>query len=239
MKIHLILLCACALVTNGCMTERVRPTTEYPSVAKQSAFLVKKIEYDTYGRPLFQERLGSRPGGAGERFTIVHAVNDRPSRSYDIAIVEQQKADMSKPLSVVYEWTGKGFEVGLAISHGIVPSSYSASSSNDALVYLAAITAPVVVGGVTGFVVGVVSSIPETVVELRNLLVNARETVINYTVYEYDEKGRIRFMKLYPPAEHAQELVKTEFHYAGDRDSPSRTDVTSPIEKSVRVIRHE
>jgi hypothetical protein len=239
MRKHFILLCAFAITANGCMTERVQPATEYPSVPKQSTFLVKKIDYDVYGRPLFRGRTAKRPGAAGERFTIVHAVNDRPSRSYDIAIVERQKADMGKPLSVVYEWTGKGFEVGLAISRGIVPSSYSASSSNDALVFLAAMTAPVVVGGVTGFVVGIVSCIPETVVELKNLLVNARETVINYTVYEYDEKGRIRFMKLYPPIEHAQELVKTEFHYAGDREEPSKTEVTSLIEKSVRVIQHE
>lgn len=236
---HVMLLCAFAITAHGCMTERVHPATEYPSVPKQGTFLLKKIDYDAHGRPLFRERLAKRPGAAGERFTIVHAVNDRPSRSYDIAIVEQQKADMGKPLAVVYEWTGKGFEVGLAISRGMVQGSYSASSSNDALVYLAAITAPVVVGGVTGFVVGVVSCIPETVAELRNLLVNAKETVINYTVYEYDEKGRIRFMKLYPPVEHAQELVKTEFHYAGDREEPSKTEVTSLIEKSVRVIQYE
>jgi hypothetical protein len=46
-------------------------------------------------------------------------------------------------------------------------------------------------------------------------------------------------MKLYPPAEHAQELVKTEFHYAGDRGEPYKTEVTSLIEKSVRVIQYE
>lgn len=239
MRMHVILLCAFAITTQGCMTERVQPATEYPSVPKQSMFLVKKIDYDAHGRPLFRERTGKRPGAAGERFTIVHAVNDRPSRSYDIAIVERQKADMGKPLAVVYEWTGKGFEVGLAISRGMVPSSYSASSGDGALVFLAAMTAPVVVGGVTGFVVGIVSSIPETVAELRNLLVNARESVIGYAVYEYDEKGRIRFMKLYPPVEHAQELVKTEFHYTGDREEPSKTEVTSLIEKSVRTIRYE
>ena len=44
-------------------------------------------------------------------------------------------------------------------------------------------------------------------------------------------------MKLYPPAEHAEELVKTEFFYAGDSDVPDRTEVTSLVEKKVRMIR--
>lgn len=93
------------------------------------------------------------------------------------------------------------------------------------------------VGGVTGFVVGILSSIPEAAGELRKVIVNARETVVGYTVYEYDEKGRIKFMKLYPPVEHAEELVKTEFMYSGDNDLPVKTEVTSLVEKKVRMIR--
>src|SRR5574341_1418148 len=220
MRIHLVLACACAIATHGCMTERVRPVTEYPSVPKQGTFLVKKIDYDAYGRPLFRDRTEKLSGAAGERFTIVHTVNDRPSRSYDIAIVERQKADMSKPLAVVYEWTGKGFEGGLALSQGLYPGGFVVQSRDEALAYLTIKAAPVVIGGVTGFVIGVVACIPATAIELSHVIVSARETVIGYTVYEYDEKGRIRFMKLYPPEEQASELVKTEFFYSGDGDVP-------------------
>ena len=70
--------------------------------------MVKKIEYDEHGRPLFREKLGTRPGGAGEQFTLVHAVNERPVRSYDIAIVEQQKADMRKTACDCLRVDGKG-----------------------------------------------------------------------------------------------------------------------------------
>ena len=94
-----------------------------------------------------------------------------------------------------------------------------------------------VIGGVTGFIVGLVASVPATAAELQNVIVNARETVIGTTVYEYDEKGRIKFMKLYPPAEHAEELVKTEFHYADGNELPYNTEVTSVIEKKIRTIR--
>jgi len=125
MRSAIVLPCCLFLVLCGCMTERVQPVREYPAVPKQSTFLVKKVGYDGHGRPLFNERLDSRPGAAGDQFTIVHAVNERPVRSYDIAIVEQQKADMGRPLAVLYEWTGKGFEGGLAISSGIVPNGFT------------------------------------------------------------------------------------------------------------------
>ncbi|MGE5173814.1 MAG: hypothetical protein ACM3MD_08295 [Betaproteobacteria bacterium] len=95
----------------------------------------------------------------GERFTIVHAVNDRPVRSYDIAIVAK-KADMSKPLAVTYVRTGKGFEAGLNITGNLAQVHYQ-GAGRDAGVYPAFVTAPIVIGGMTGFVVGIVSSIPK------------------------------------------------------------------------------
>jgi hypothetical protein len=236
MTSHAVFFCCLFLVLSGCMTERVQPVTEYPGVPKQSTFLVKKIEYDEHGRPLFRERLGRRPGSAGEQCTIVHTVNDKPVRSYTIAIVEQQKADMGKPLAVIYAWTGKGFEGGLAISQGLFPNGISINSGDEALAYLAIRAAPIVIGGATGFVIGIVSSVPETAVELKKVIVNARETVLGYTVYEYDEKGRIKFMKLYPPAEHAEVIVKTEFLYEGESNDPFKTEVTSVLENKIRLI---
>jgi hypothetical protein len=226
-------ICCVLLVLGGCMTERVQPVTEYPSVPKQSTFLVKKVEFDDHGRPLFPVILRDRPGKAGETFTIVHTVNNRPVRSYDIAIIEQQ-ADIGKPLAIVYEWTGKGFQAGLDISGSFIGSFHG--SGEEAVAYLAIVAAPIAIGGVTGFVVGIVSSIPETGTELRRVIVNARETVIRCTLYEYDEKGRIRVMKMYPPGEYAKELVRTEYLYSADSDVPSKTEVTSPIEKKTRMI---
>ena len=234
MRVCAVISVCVMLVLSGCMTERVKPLVEYPSVPNQTTFMVKKIEYDEHGRPLFREKLGTRPGGAGEQFTLVHAVNERPVRSYDIAIIEQQQADMRKPLAIVYEWTGRGFQAGLDISGHLGVSFYG--SGREAALYLAIMTAPIVIGGVTGFVVGIVSSIPETAIELRRVIVNAQEMVMGYTLYEYDEKGRIRSMKLYPPVEHAEELVNTKFHYAGESEVPSKTEVTSRVEHKIRMV---
>jgi hypothetical protein len=232
----LFLLSSIALFGAGCMTERVHPAAEYPSVPKQSLFLVKKIEHDDHGRPRFTSTLSDRPGKSGEMFTIVHAVNNRPVRSYDIAILDLQKPDMRRPLAVIYEWTGKGFEVGLVISEMLMPNGFS-GSGEAALAYLAFKAAPIVIGGVTGFVIGLVSSVPATAAELKHVIVNAREMVIVYTVYEYDERGRIRFMKLYPPQEYPSELVKTEFFYSEGSVDPYKTEVTSVVEKKVRLLR--
>jgi hypothetical protein len=217
------------------MTERVQPATDYPFIPNQSTLLVKQIEYDNHGRPLFPSLLSDRPGHAGDIFTILHSVNNRPARSYDIVIVKEQQADMIKPLAIVYEWTGRGFEAGLSISGHLLQSGVYASGT-EALTVLAIEAAPVVIGGVTGFVVGVVYSIPETAMELRRVIVNARETVIGYTLYEYDEKGRIRYMKMYSPAKNTEELVKTEFVYEGENRDPSKTEVTSLVEKKIRLI---
>ncbi len=200
----------------------------------QSVFLVKKIGYDRYGRPQFNDRLGRRPGSAGETFTVVHAIDDRPVRSYDIAVVSS-KADLTRPFAVIYDWTGRGFEGGVEISSGIFPQG-TIQSGEEAAVYLAIKAAPVVIATVTGFVVGVIASIPETAVELKKIVVNARETITGRTEYTYDEQGRIKFMKLYPPAEHADELVKTQFIYEGDGETPIRTEVISVAERKLRTI---
>jgi hypothetical protein len=66
--------------------------------------MVKKIDYNLHGGPLFREKIGTRPDRSSEQFTLVHAVNGRVVRSYDIAIIEQQHADMSKPLAIVFDW---------------------------------------------------------------------------------------------------------------------------------------
>jgi hypothetical protein len=43
-------------------------------------------------------------------------------------------------------------------------------------------------------------------------------------------------MKLYPPVERSEALVRTEFFYEGDGDIPARTEVTSVAKKKVRVV---
>jgi hypothetical protein len=227
---------ALLLMTSGCMTERVQPVMEAPSAPKQTTFLVKKIMYDDHGRPIFLDRITLRPGKRGDRFTIVFAKNNKPVRSYDIAIIEQPKADMSKPFAVIYQWTGKGFEAGLNVSGRMLQGNVAINSRDEALAYLAIASAPIVIGGVAGFVVGVASSVPVTANELKRVIVNSREMLIGYAVYGYDERDRIKYLMAYPPEEHAKEIIRTEYFYSGESRDPYQTEVTSPPERKRRIL---
>jgi hypothetical protein len=235
MKAHSSLSLALVLTLAGCMAERVPLPRDHPGIPKQSSFLVKKIGYDEHGRPQFNERPGIRPRSAGETFAVVHTINDLPSRSYHIAIVEQPRTGPG-PLKVIYTWTGKGFEGGVEITSGIFPKDGTIHSGAEAAAYLTIKAAPIVIGTVTGFVVGVLASIPETAKELKRVIVSTRETVIGITEYTYDDQGRIRFMKLYPPVEHSDALVRTEFFYEGASVIPKKAEVTSVVEQKIRQV---
>ncbi|HYA88548.1 MAG TPA: hypothetical protein VEI57_15960 [Nitrospirota bacterium] len=60
---------------------------------------------------------------------------------------------------------------------------------------------------------------------------NARETVVDYTTYEYDEKGRIKYMKMYPSGKQVEALMRSEFVNAAGSIDPDKMEVTSVIEK--------
>ncbi len=234
MRNGFVVFCALLILAEGCMTARVQPAAPRPSMPENSTIIVGKIDYDDHGRPLFTDVLNKRPSHADDTFTIVKFEGGRPVASYDIMIAGEQPVNLKKPISVIYEWTGKGFETGLEIT-GHLGGQVNASGEGAA-VYLALMTAPIVIGGVTGFVIGVAESIPKTAAELRKIIVNRREIVVGNTLYEYDEKGRLKFMVLYPSAEQATELVRTEFLYNGMNRDPFRTEVKSEPEQKIRVI---
>ena len=235
MRKHLVFCCSLLLILQGCMAGGVRPADRYASAPVRSTLLVEKTDYDGHGRPLFNDVLKKRPSQVDDRFTIVEFSESRPIISYDITIVGEERVELRKPVSVIYEWTGKGFEVGFQISGHFLGGEIHATG-RDALVYLAIMTAPIIIGGVTGFVIGVAESIPASASELRKVIVDKREKVTAYTRYEYDEEGRIRSMNLYPPGEYAEALVSTRFMYAGKGREPYKTEVMSVPENKTRVL---
>ncbi len=76
-----------------------------------------------------------------------------------------------------------------------------------AMVYVAFKAAPLAIGSMTGFVVGIIASIQETATKPGHVIVSTRLKEVGYAVYEYDEGGRVKFMKIYPPEEHSGKLV--------------------------------
>jgi YD repeat-containing protein len=218
----------------GCAPRHADVALSPASPAGSKTLLVKTVEYDPHGRPFFSAFLQSRPSSDGDQFTAVEYREGKPVQSVDI-IVSGRNADLTRPFEVVYKWTGEGFQAGMLISEGIVPENFS-GSAQDAAVYLAVKAAPVVIGGISGFVVGLVASIPETAVELRHLVVGAHETATSFTRYEYDLLGRLTTMRMFVP-QNDREVVKTAFSYHGNEGDPYKTEVTSYVENKVRTIR--
>ncbi len=230
-KTFLVLFCV-LLVTFSCAPKHV--ATEGPSGTAE--VLVSGITFDDKGLPVMGRTLTSRPSGAGDHFAIVRFAGDKPVTSYDI-VVRRQRPDFGKPFRTVYEWTGKGFELGANIS-GVVAQGevrvHDRRGNDDAAVELAIIVTPVAVGTAGGFVVGILDGIRQAAVELSKLVLKG-ETVVTCTTYEYDALFRLAYMRMFTP-DLKQELVRTEFTYEGPDIEPSRTVIKSLVEGKERVI---
>lgn len=227
---------ALLLFNTGCAPRYAGPTADRPlSRPEDKTFFVKNTEYDEHGRPLFRDFLTERPAIEGEPFTILQYQENRPVQSFDVMVVGR-KADINRPLAVIYKWTGDGFQAGLAVSEGLAPGYYQSGSAKEAAAYLAIKAAPVVIGGVSGFVIGLVACIPETAVEVKNLIVNTQEVIMSHTYYEYDKLNRLTTMKMYLPAERETEAVRTVFYYKDSESDPEKTEVKSFVEHTVRTI---
>jgi hypothetical protein len=232
MNVLLVLVCLLPLI--ACMTNRVDlAASSGQSAPAQKISILKRIEYDVKGRPFFGVPLEQRPSKTGEQFTLVSYLAGRPFQSYDIVVRGEEGPDLMRPLEVIYHWTGEGFQGGMALTQGMQGFSGSAEALAG---YLTVKLVTAAAGGVVGFAVGVIASIPEAAGELKKVIVNARENVVSYTRYEYDAQGRIASMRMYAPGDAPIELVRTEYFYTGIESLPSKTVVTSYPENKVRTI---
>jgi hypothetical protein len=227
--------CALFLSGIGCAAWHVGTAGDFHSpLQEQKTVLVKKIDYDEHGRPLFLAVIKEPPSTVGDQYTVVQYRDNRPVQSFDMTVVGR-KADMGRPLTVIYKWTGKGFQAGMIMAEGIAPDNY-AGSAKEAAAYLVVKAAPVVVGSVSGFVVGLIASIPVTASELKNLVIDTQETMTSYTGYEYDTRGRLAMMRMHLPDAVDTEVVMTVFFYKDGARDPEKTEVTSYVENKVRTI---
>lgn len=230
------------LVLAACAPHKADLTAYYPPDGQTLAVsLFKNIEYDVHGKPAFSTILQKRPSREGEQFVVVQYVGNKPVRSFDI-VVSPESADMTRPLKVIYEWTGRGFEAGVASGKSFTDSLMSeqqkdaAGSPVQTGTEKAMAVGPVILLSVGGFIVGLTASIPATVQELAHVVVSAHEKVISYSVYEYDGTQRLSGMKTYLPTDISHEIIKTDFFYQDDEATPSKTEITSYPENTVRTI---
>ncbi len=225
----------------GCATSRADVSVYPPSPGKTDVTLFGNVEYDAQGRPVFNKVLSDRPSGEGDQFVLVEFMDNRPVRSFDIAVMSNS-AEVFRPFRVIYEWTGRGFKTGLSAGKAHVDSVLKDRETNtltnqfggtaDAL----RAVGPVILYSVGGFIVGLAASIPATFQELAQGLVISRETVLAYTVYEYDFRQRLSRTKTYLPASTEQEIIRADYYYTGDDVDPYKAAVKSYPENKERYI---
>lgn len=200
--------------------------------------LIRSVSFDEKGLPQFDDPLTERPDDKGESFTYVQYSGAKPVASYDIAIVDGPSPDLLRPLEVIYEWTGKGFEAGLSVTSN-APYYYmntGAHSGEVALIQAGIIVAPMVIGTTGGFVIGLFACIPEAIRETGRIFVSKREVLISFSTYEYDNLNRLSHMRTFHPSDPPLEVVTTEFLYTGEELVPSETNVLSHPEGKIRTL---
>lgn len=223
------------LVSAGCAARRADlEAPVQPGNLPQKVVVVKGVGYDQYGLPKFGAVLKDRPTEPGEQFTLVYEVNNRPVKSFEIAVIGERKPDIAKPIKVLFEWTGKGFIVGASMVYGTGPVHFSYDAKTN-MVYTTASLAPVVVMATGGFIVGVVAGMVSAGEELRCAVIGPRELVLSSTVYEYDQQGRLKRLRMFLPDEKT-EVVRTEYVYADGELVPGKAESRSYPEDTVRTI---
>jgi hypothetical protein len=233
------LIFAVPLLFSGCMTGRL--VFEGGGSPAGPCVAVDGMGFDEYGRPAFGPPLKKRPSREGDRFVVGRYEGDRPLVAYDLAVTGAEEPDVARPLWVVYEWTGRGFMAGARLSGHMLQAlgNLQPASDEEAAVIILTALSPVVLGSAGGFVVGVVASVPQAARELRQAVISKEETLVSYTVFEYDGAGRISAYSTYAAGMSPSEIVRAGFFYKGASSVPARADVTSRPEGTVRTIRPE
>ncbi len=119
-------LCFLILLT-ACGTKQVNLADQ--SSGSLRTVLLREVEYDQKGLPLFVKTLNKRPVDPGERFTVGLFRGDTPVKTFDIAI-KRSHGDFKVPLRIVYDWTGKGFKNGAAVGFVLALASIWMISQN-------------------------------------------------------------------------------------------------------------
>lgn len=226
----------CLILLTACGTKQVNLADQ--SSGSLRTVLLREVEYDQRGLPLFVKTLKKRPVDPGERFTVGLFRGDTPVKTFDIAI-KRSHGDFKVPLRIVYDWTGKGFKngaaVGFVMALALADASTEENSTKDLELMAGGLVAGAVVGTAGGFVVGLAASTPSAFEETQKTILRAQEAIVTYTEYEYNDLGQLRHMIMYGP-DTREPIVRTDFYYEDDRNIPMQTNIRSYPENKVRVI---
>ncbi len=232
-----------ALSLTACFTRHADLSAYSQSKEQQPTRLFKTIEYDSRGRPVFTNPLKERTVNSGEKLVVAQFAEDKPLRSFEI-VVTSERVDMTRPFRVIYEWTGKGFRTAVEGSKNYTEmilrdkdkqTRQGESTRLDASEATFAV-GPAIMMSIGGFIVGLATSIPSAIQEVGHAVISGQETVISYSTYQYDDKQRLSQVKTYLPNDIVHEIIKTDYFYQIQDAIPSKTEITSYPENTIRTI---
>ncbi|HNR88364.1 MAG TPA: hypothetical protein PKM65_08500 [Spirochaetota bacterium] len=249
----------CTYALPGCLSKNVAlDRFEITPEAYSAADVYQSMTIDGRGMPKYEGKLKKIPDAIGSTFVLVFKDGkNRPSKALSMMIVKhQEKADPSRSITVIFDWTKKGFLIGTdatgSVFGGSVPSNSClpiprTSSGGEALGYLALIgviaaltvvvfITPIIVGTTGGFVVGVAQSPVEATGEIKKALTDRIPLALVYLSYHYEGAGRLVGINQYIASNPAKLVVETEYHYRPFEFIPYKAVVKSIPEKKTRTI---
>lgn len=195
--------------------------------------IYKKLSYDKYGRLQFKNKVK-----ALTEVNKYYYLVDRSSKTgqmkryFKIYYVDKKRYRvlMSKPLGLIYKWTGKGFELGLEVADFIMKGT-STSGGEGAVAVLGVLTTT---SG--GFIYGVHKGIVETWNQLEKPFIKYRELLLGYSKISYDNKGRISKITHFTPEEKPVVITETSFIYYKNKPNPYKSMIYSKADNKKRRI---
>lgn len=228
-----IILTACASRTNNTKID-----------TDHTIKLFHTLDFDKYEIPFFRNEIQKQKISDYQHYILVNYSNNKHDNAY---LIKQEKleTDATKPIKVIYKWTGKGFNAGYESSKGIIEYSSELATSfpinNPPLAIIS--TAPgyiigttiFVASGATGFIIGLGKSVPEAYNEIKKIgKING--IILGKYVFEYDRTGRISKYTHYSPSPENIKLSDTFFYYYKNANTPYKSINDNFVDKKKRIV---
>jgi len=209
----------------------------------QATKFVHSLDFSSDGLPTFSEPFRTKPRQVGTHYFQVLYENSKPQAAFLVGVAGENKADWSRPFSTIYNWTGKGFSVGVRFLEDTLNSGCNNGELErgikDVFGKLLACSAVGVVGAVVtgtgGFVIGTFASAPVFVNELQHSLDPSRERLLMVMRMSYDISGRLTSYTFeLPDGRAGQQFITSQCVYDGGATRPRECIVASTPERITR-----
>jgi len=194
---------------------------DIPESGSEKIEIYESSRFDKFGLVVFSDKLKDKKESKDGKYVIVYSENDKPVKSFQVLTSFGAEINLAKPFQVILRWTGSGFEAGVGAVGGLRIGT-SCNSSDCSAVAAIILVSPVIIGTFVGFVIGVIDSIPTAAKEIAKIFDRDKEIIFSYSIYEYDDKNRLKSYSIFAPGQENRLVAKGEFFYKGNELYPSK-----------------